>query len=184
MISSSRGAFLFPQQRRRTIAIQHLMPSPSTEGKRREAAGCSLVAAGEMISNAACILPNWYSSKEGLTGESPAVFGGAGTALCQAGEGLQASIQDCVGDLFLASCCLDPIGLGDTMERVAEALQEKDFTEAALALEQSADEFEDYGKALDAEEHQSDHDRETAGILLQSAAVAFRSVADAWRRIP
>jgi hypothetical protein len=70
------------------------------------------------------------------------------------------------------------------MERVAEALEEKDFTEAALALEQSADEFEDYGKALDAEEHQSDHDRETAGIRLQSAAVALRSVADSWRHIP
>lgn len=102
MIPSSRGAFLSPQHERSPIAIQ-LMPSPSTEDKRREAAGCALVAAGEMISNAACILPNWYSSKEGLAGERPAVFGGAGTALCQAGEGLQASIQYCVGDLFLAS---------------------------------------------------------------------------------
>ena len=33
-------------------------------------------------------LPNWYSSKQGLTEESPAVFGTAGMGLTHAGGGM------------------------------------------------------------------------------------------------
>jgi hypothetical protein len=50
--------------------------------------GPCFIRAGTCLSEAACILPNWYSSKEGLTGECPAVFGGAGTALTTAGQAM------------------------------------------------------------------------------------------------
>lgn len=135
-----------------------------------QSVGNSLVTARECVSKAACILPNWYSSKEGLTGESPAVFGAAGTALVQAGESLLLSnkngIESCTCDLFVTACALEPIGLDASVEAVAGAL-EKSITqsdnendcllEAAVALEEAASEFDEYGKALDAEEHQSDH---------------------------
>ena len=48
----------------------------------------SFLTAGELISDMACKLPNWYSSKEGLTGESPAVFGSCGMSFIQASDSI------------------------------------------------------------------------------------------------
>ena len=147
---------------------------------RKIAAGESLLEAGDCLSRAACCLPNWYSSKEGLTGESPAVFGGAGTALCQAGEGLvlvrddDDDLASVVSDLFLASCSLEPVGLGGSIEIAASALERGDYKSLHEALEDSARDFETYGEALDAEEHESDRERETAGKLLQVAGSRLR----------
>lgn len=43
---------------------------------------------GAATSDVAERLPNWYSSKQGLTEENPAVFGSAGMGLTQAGDTL------------------------------------------------------------------------------------------------
>ena len=99
-------------------------------------AGESLAAAGEYLSKAACTLPNWYSSKEGLSGESPAVFGSGGTALTQAGESLlvlkdesssesiSRAISGCVNDLLVAACALEPVDRWTSLEAAAWMMEE------------------------------------------------------------
>lgn len=189
--------FSISRQHPRILESRSEPPSKQTQQEYIQV-GTHLVDAGECISKAACILPNWYSSKEGLTGESPAVFGSAGTALCQAGESLSSGgIRACISDLYVTACALEPIGLEACMEAVAIALESSattreednassswnDRLQAAIALEESANEFDEYGKALDAEEHQSDHDRDTAGGLLHSAATSLRMAADSLRRV-
>jgi len=79
------------------------------------AAGTALLSAGEAFSLAANRLPHFYSSKQGLTDENPAVFGGGGLALTQAGESWVAggaAIEDSASDLFFAACQLEPLELG------------------------------------------------------------------------
>ena len=86
--------------------------------------------AGELTADMASRLPNWYSSKEGLTGESPAVFGGCGMALIQAGQSLAVGNEHqqksssqrlfaCASDLASAACALDPISLSNDMDEAA-----------------------------------------------------------------
>lgn len=145
--------------------------------------GDAFVSAGQKISAAACILPNWYSSKEGLTGESPAVFGGTGTAFVMAGESFQEHDYDgAICDLLTAGCALDPIDLRVPIEEAADAIQEALSKQddsclhtASRALASSASQFHTYGEDLNAEEHSSSgQERETAGNLLQSASDDIR----------
>ena len=60
--------------------------------------------AAEALSLAANRLPNFYSSKQGMTPENPAVFGGGGTALLSFADSLQDAddISDCSDDLHFA----------------------------------------------------------------------------------
>ena len=149
----------------------------------------ALTKAGDYLSKAACCLPNWYSSKEGLSGESPAVFGGGGTALVQAGESLQkGQVDGCVSDLFTAACALEPVELHRSMEEAAISLEksrsgerDENILAAATALEELASQMEDYGAALDAEEQSSHSERETAGGFLAQAAFEFRRAAESFR---
>ena len=105
----------------------------------------ALQTAGELTSDMASKLPNWYSSKEGLTGESPAVFGSCGMSFTQAGESiaprppfertlatstaqskqpnrLRVQFQNLSSDLASAACALDPIGISANLDLVCEAL--------------------------------------------------------------
>jgi hypothetical protein len=150
--------------------------------------GLCFVQAGTCLSEAACILPNWYSSKEGLTGECPAVFGGAGTALTAAGQAMlklkyvgtsKAHPEEDYGvtDLFTAACSLDPIGLHNNLDEAAAALeewiltsQESALKETATALQGVAHDFAVYGDGLDQEAHSDGEGRETSGGHMRQAA--------------
>ncbi|CAB9504628.1 expressed unknown protein [Seminavis robusta] len=126
-----------------------------------------LILSGELTSDMASKLPNWFSSKEGLTGESPAVFGGCGMELIQAGKSLAPpeeesetihdfdssivtlveALQVCSADLAAAACTLDPIGIGEEMDMACEAvldlascLQKEDSPAAVQASQEAVHE--------------------------------------------
>ena len=73
------------------------VPASAPRRDQLTAAGEAFLVAGEALSEAANRLPHFYSSKQGLTDENPAVFGGGGQGLTQAGEALLASdaAEDC-----------------------------------------------------------------------------------------
>ena len=87
-------------------------------------AGEAIRAAGAATSDVAERLPNWYSSKQGLTEENPTVFGSAGLGLEQAGDRLVAG-DDCVADITFAACALEPIELDADLHDAADAFLEQ-----------------------------------------------------------
>ena len=84
------------------------------------AAGEAIRAAGAATSDVAERLPNWYSSKQGLTEESPAVFGTAGMGLTHAGGALVDG-RDPAADITFAACALEPIELDTDLQAAADA---------------------------------------------------------------
>lgn len=141
----------------------------------------ALQTAGDLTSDMASKLPNWYSSKEGLTGESPAVFGGGGMALRQAGESLLlpdsnlVRVQHCAGDLAHAACQLEPVGLNEDLDMACGCLENMIFNkdpiykeQAGLALQRSARAFQDYGVLL-CNEDKASTEQDSAGRILSRA---------------
>lgn len=205
------------------LLVQALQPQPPPPPPRNGAlsqclakASRALLQAGDLTSDMASKLPNWYSSKEGLTGESPAVFGGCGMALTQAGHSLQgvqgamtvntaeplssssssptatlaARFKGCACDLASASCALEPIGIGEEMDRAWGALDEmaagcenaersepddddalQRIVEAQADLQQAlynaGERFREYGELLSAED--SNQGENSAGKVLSRA---------------
>ena len=143
------------------------------------AAGEAFLSAGECFALAANRLPHFFSSKQGLTDENPAVFGGGGLAFTNAGEVLLAdgaAAEDSASDLFFAACQLEPLELGVHFEGAGAALEDSDPSGAQRELEAAADDVHSYGVQLaDA----ATDDGESAGALLQRAAAALRVAATA-----
>ena len=78
-----------------TKSLSSLSQKRNTLGLQKvELMGRALEEAGTLTAGMASRLPKWYSSKEGLTGESPAVFGAGGIALSQAGQALLLSDEE------------------------------------------------------------------------------------------
>ena len=88
-------------------------------------AGEAIRAAGAATSDVAERLPNWYSSKQGLTEESPAVFGTAGMGLTHAGRALVEG-RDPAADIRFAACALEPIDLDADLTAAADSFLEED----------------------------------------------------------
>ena len=93
-------------------------------------AGEAIRAAGAATSDVAERLPNWYSSKQGLTEESPAVFGTAGMGLTHAGGALVDG-RDPAADITFAACALEPIELDTDLHDAADAFLANDPHAAA-----------------------------------------------------
>ena len=123
-------------------------------------------------------LPNWYSSKQGLTEENPTVFGSAGLGLTHAGERLEAG-DDCVADITFAACALEPIGLDAELHAAADAFLEVDHQAAADSFDAASAAFDVYAELLRREDHADTH--EGAGATLARAASALRDAANALR---
>ena len=145
-------------------------------------AGEHFMQAGELFNLAANRLPNFYSSKQGLTNENPATFGGGGLALVNCGESLCKSEEDdddalatCASDLFFAAVQLEPVELGASFDAAGDALESGDTASAADALGCAADEIEQYGLLLAAE----DASESSAGAMLRDAAAHVRAAASA-----
>lgn len=176
-------------------------------------ASAAFITAGELTSDMASKLPNWYSSKEGLTGESPAVFGGCGMSLVQAGTSLLAQertagrlssvtdrLESCACDLASAACALDPIGIGEPMDRACGAMYDwvalelhqqenseyssnsaSSINELSNALIDCEASFREYGELLLAEdtlqgENAAGSILSRAGDHLGRAAAAFSQI--------
>ena len=142
------------------------------------AAGEAIRAAGAATSDVAERLPNWYSSKQGLTEESPAVFGTAGMGLTHAGERI-ISGDDCVADITFAACALEPIELDADLHDAADAFLANDPHAAADSFDAASAAFEVYAELLRREDHADTH--EGAGATLARAASALRDAANALR---
>ena len=91
-------------------------------------------------------LPNWYSSKQGLTEENPTVFGSAGLGLTHAGERIIAG-DDCVADITFAACALEPIELDADLYAAADAFLEED-PHAAATFDAASAAFDQYAELL------------------------------------
>ena len=166
--------------------------------------------AGDLTSDMASKLPNWFSSKEGLTGESPAVFGAGGMALRQAGESLAEEkkdvgnatrnwlavcLENLAGDLANAACQFEPIGIGDDLERACDCLEgmlkaastgedgDAFKLDAGTALQTSGDSFRDYGILLCAEDKASSSE-DSAGRILSRAGEQLHQAGDILISIP
>ena len=123
-------------------------------------------------------LPNWYSSKQGLTEENPTVFGSAGLGLEQAGDRLVAG-DDCVADITFAACALEPIELDADLHDAADAFLANDPHAAAESFDAASVAFDQYAELLSREDHADTH--EGAGATLARAASALRDAANALR---
>jgi hypothetical protein len=156
----------------------------------------ALQQAGELTSSMASKLPNWYSSKQGLTCESPAVFGAGGLALSQAGESLEpgrsvhSRLGSCASDLAFASCHFEPIGeLGSVdFDAACGALETLLFREedmdhllqhAASCFQACSEQFVQYGHLLCAEDHATTDNDSSAGCMLMQAGQQLRVVGEA-----
>lgn len=159
--------------------------------------GESLHNAGELTADMACKLPNWYSSKEGLSGESPAVFGGAGLGLMQAGQSLLLLQEEntmsirtqwlaCAGDIAATSCALDPIFMGDELEEACELLFNQvkrvdnaddadGLKSAGEAFQDAAGAFDNYGTLLCNEDHATDTEGSAGAILSKAGKELHRA---------
>ena len=142
------------------------------------AAGEAIRAAGAATSDVAERLPNWYSSKQGLTEENPTVFGSAGLGLEQAGDRLVAG-EDCVADITFAACALEPIELDTDLHDAADAFLANDPHAAADSFDAASVAFDQYAELLSREDHADTH--EGAGATLARAASALRDAANALR---
>ena len=111
-------------------------------------------SAGAATSDVAERLPNWYSSKQGLTEENPTVFGSAGLGLEQAGDRLVAG-DDCVADITFAACALEPIELDADLHDAADAFLANDPHAAAESFDAASVAFDQYAE-LQAERTSSD----------------------------
>ena len=141
-------------------------------------AGEAIRAAGAATSDVAERLPNWYSSKQGLTEENPTVFGSAGLGLEQAGDRLVAG-DDCVADITFAACALEPIELDADLHDAADAFLANDAHAAAGSFDAASAAFDVYAELLSREDHADTH--EGAGATLARAASALRDAANALR---
>ena len=141
-------------------------------------AGEAIRAAGAATSDVAERLPNWYSSKQGLTEENPTVFGSAGLGLEQAGDRLVAG-DDCVADITFAACALEPIELDADLHDAADAFLANDPHAAADSFDAASVAFDQYAELLSREDHADTH--EGAGATLARAAFALRDAANALR---
>ena len=141
-------------------------------------AGEAIRAAGAATSDVAERLPNWYSSKQGLTEENPTVFGSAGLGLTHAGERLEAG-EDPVADFTFAACALEPIGIDAGLHAAADAFLEEDTAAAADSFDAASVAFDQYAELLSREDHADTH--EGAGATLARAASALRDAAAALR---
>ena len=168
----------------------------------------SLQNAGELTSDMASKLPNWYSSKEGLTGESPAVFGGCGMSFTQAGDSiapqpiqatkrkeehdLRLKFQNLSSDLASAACALDPIGISANLDLACDAIdklvganpEEALCSQLVQALHGCGQDLVDYGELLCAEDSKSKDDKSSAGRILAQAGQEVRNAGDAFSTIP
>ena len=142
------------------------------------AAGEAIRSAGAATSDVAERLPNWYSSKQGLTEENPTVFGSAGLGLTHAGERLVAG-DDCVADITFAACALEPIELDTDLHDAADAFLANDPHAAAESFDAASAAFDVYAELLSREDHADTH--EGAGATLARAASALRDAANALR---
>ena len=157
----------------------------------------SFITAGELTSDMASKLPNWYSSKEGLTGESPAVFGGCGMALIQAGTSIFPTIVPTIttkpldnnvdeenessnsfvrkhfaalsSDLASAACALDPIGIATHLDEACEAL---DFI---LSNNKDRSSNEDYSKISIVDDDDDDSKSGGDGFVVSSSSSSYSS---------
>ena len=142
------------------------------------AAGEAIRAAGAATSDVAERLPNWYSSKQGLTEESPAVFGTAGMGLTHAGGALVDG-RDPAADVTFAACALEPIELDTDLHDVADAFLANDPHAAAESFYAVAASFYVYTELLSREDHADTY--EGAGATIARAASALRDAANALR---
>ena len=142
------------------------------------AAGEAIRVAGAATSDVAERLPNWYSSKQGLTEESPAVFGTAGMGLTHAGGALVDG-RDPAADITFAACALEPIELDTDLHDAADAFLANDPHAAAESFDAAAASFDVYAELLSREDHADTH--EGAGATLARAASALRDAANALR---
>ena len=159
-------------------ALAVTLPCCTAMAPRFVEAGEAIRAAGAATSDVAERLPNWYSSKQGLTEENPTVFGSAGLGLSHAGERLEAG-DDCVADITFAACALEPIGLDTDLHAAADAFLEDDHHSAAGSFDAASAAFDQYAELLSREDHADTH--EGAGATLSRAASALRDAANALR---
>ena len=103
---------------RMKTALAVTLPLCTAMTPRFAEAGEAIRAAGAATSDVAERLPNWYSSKQGLTEESPAVFGTAGMGLTHAGGALVDG-RDPAADITFAACALEPIELDTDLHAAA-----------------------------------------------------------------
>lgn len=171
------------------------LPRPAAGHARHSPVGGSLAAgpkgaqcqaaarfalAAESFSLAANSLPNFFSSKQGMTNENPAVFGGGGLALSNLAETLAEPSPDLDGvasDLHFASCQLEPVELGKRFGDAGDALCDGSVRRAAAHLRAAAHEVDAYGALLRAEDSGDDG----AGAQLRDAAAHLRAAAAAMR---
>ena len=131
--------------------------------------------AAEALSLAANRLPNFYSSKQGMTPENPAVFGGGGTALLSFADSLQDAddISDCSDDLHFAAAQLEPLELGSRFDDAGEAFTDGWPLRGAAAIRYAAADIAAYGQLL----RDEDDDPSGAGAMLEDAANHLRVAA-------
>ena len=159
-------------------ALAVTLPCCTAMAPRFVEAGEAIRAAGAATSDVAERLPNWYSSKQGLTEESPAVFGTAGMGLTHAGGALVDG-RDPAADITFAACALEPIELDTDLHDAADAFLANDPHAAADSFDAASAAFDVYAELLSREDHADTH--EGAGATLARAASALRDAANALR---
>ena len=169
---------LRPETKAMKTALAVTLPCCTAMAPRFVEAGEAIRAAGAATSDVAERLPNWYSSKQGLTEENPTVFGSAGLGLEQAGDRLVAG-DDCVADITFAACALEPIELDADLHDAADAFLANDPHAAADSFDAASAAFDQYAELLSREDHADTH--EGAGATLARAASALRDAAAALR---
>jgi hypothetical protein len=122
-------------------------------------------------------LPSFYSSKQGMTNENPAVFGGGGLALTNAGEAfkMDGDLHQVASDFHYAACALEPVELGFPFQRAGDilegdgggALAPRQLRRASAALRAAAWSIDQYGSLLCQE---ADGEESAGGQLKQSAS--------------